>query len=286
MEEHLEELATGIAPLFEAIAPDAYYNQVLSPLKATLKAKTDYNVIYFNIQIAFESQDLNCRIGRGMGRPFSGVTACLDFCAHSHKDLHNINNGTTVVVTLTKCRDWRVRSDDQQLHVLPMYSIAPFDEFGNVCQQYSKIISGQIDVLNKFPTIKRSISNKTNNYSKQNQKNCIKSKQNITFYNNLEEKEVSGEIFEYYSDNEYSFEDQSMGGLAIALSHRSVLFECAKHEIHATTGVQRPNRLQPSRISLVFYQHRSLNHPKHGSIREKSYKKPKKQNKTNLNKSL
>nr|XP_040035086.1 methylcytosine dioxygenase TET3 [Gasterosteus aculeatus aculeatus] len=438
IEGNLQSLATDLAPLYKRLAPEAFQNQVEN-----------------------EAAGGDCRLGVREGRPFSGVTACVDFCAHAHKDTHNMNNGSTVVCTLTKEDNRAVRNipEDEQLHVLPLYKISDRDEFGHVEGQWDKIRSGALQVLSAFPREVRlqaepvksarkirqearlkaqadklekklgltpltpgKVKNETpkkepqglyasyrlpprpastgrypaegNPTSTYNQSTSsyptlgaevtpqkklttpnhhglpgLQSGQNGSALNyktvsdgmdgyspasgdqrvripphdalsdyphtfktephevhcspllrpspsgsapphssfsprptseglfsrlngmhrpaeeatpevgghgfpplsslhlpphspSLEAEEVKQE--EVWSDSEHNFLDRNIGGVAVAPSHGSILIECARRELHATTPILRPNRSHPTRISLVFYQHKSLNEPGHG----------------------
>ena len=68
----------------------------------------------------------------------------------------------------------------------------------------------------------------------------------------------------YETDCSEAIQDPDVGGLALALPHGSLLVEVAKEELHATTALRCPNKLDPCRLGLVFYQHGNLHLPRHG----------------------
>jgi methylcytosine dioxygenase len=105
LESQINELADICAPILKRVAPDCFFNMT-----------------------AFNTPDMVCRLGTGPieERPFSGTSTVVDFCAHAHHDFNNMNNGTTMVVTLLKPenREFGKPHTDRQLHVLPNYRIA------------------------------------------------------------------------------------------------------------------------------------------------------------------
>ena len=58
------------------------------------------------------------------------------------------------------------------------------------------------------------------------------------------------------SEEQKNLTNPNVGGLAIALTHGSIMWEVARQELHATTALKNPNRFKPTRIGIVFYQHR------------------------------
>lgn len=256
-----------MALICKRLAPEAHRNLVVSSLGS------------------------DCRIGLDEEKAFSSVTACLDFCAHNHKDLHNKINGCTAVVSLNKPTHYWQEEGQHQYHVLPNYLVDTTNRANGGLG---------LTVLNKFRSRKRQRSSpvfktragqaKGEDQKKVSAKrkstcggrsaklaklandsglSCFSTGDRPIFKYPANEKNPNcpqsrSFIYEFDSDNEDCFFDDQVGGVGIYLENGSVLLECARHEVHATTPLTKPNRLQPSRVSLVFYQHKNLDKPHHG----------------------
>merc|ERR1719319_1719776 len=126
LENICDLLTDSITPHFAKLAPDCYNNMCL-----------------------FEEVAADCRIGTEEGRPFSGITTVLDYCAHSHKDNNNMIGGCTVVVSLIRPENRggaEVEVEDEQYHVLPLYM-----PDGTEAELEEKMNAGGLDVLSSFP---------------------------------------------------------------------------------------------------------------------------------------
>ena len=113
----------------------------------------------------------------------------------------------------------------------------------------------------------------------ENQQNSISSENHKNYENDYGNEDISTNS----SDHDMRWIEHSMGGVGLALSHGSILIECAKQEVHATTRIKKPNRKEPTRISIVFYQHRLMNAKNHGSEEYRKHVEHKNAQKAALN---
>ena len=246
-----EELTNTVSPAYKVMAPDSFNNMEL-----------------------FDEVATDCRVGAPGNRVFSGVTCVCDFCAHSHKDTNNMIGGATAVVTLLRPEDRDVlEPEDQQFHVLPLYvpedDLEAGDSVGKGLVRLDKF-TRTIAIRNrKKASCKRGRPNAErkrmlDGLSKEGGKGRVNIPQtdgldnslasesdasfNSSFGSNVSSLDGSAadldglmegmKIVTHETDCLEAFEDGEIGGVAFALTHGSVMIECAKQELHATTALR------------------------------------------------
>ncbi|XP_031563601.1 methylcytosine dioxygenase TET2-like [Actinia tenebrosa] len=176
LENTMQDIATFLTPIYKQAAPEAFANQI--------KNKDGFE----------------CRIGNDEGdRPFSGITCCMDFCAHSHKDKQNMDGGATVVCTLLK-PEAGADAEDEQLHVLPMYQL--LDQDGKVASPNyvmpAHMRSPSLDVSSVFKALPKEDKEKSQNAIKTNaedRKEAVAKKEHSPLTENQKNPYINGGVY-------------------------------------------------------------------------------------------
>ena len=132
-----------------------------------------------------------------------GVTVILTLLKPKNRDLKPENRNIKPETGNLKLENRNLESEpkDEQLHVLPHYAPAEnSDEYGSIVAQLKKYESGELKILNQF---ERTL--------------IIRGEKGQT------EMIVKSDCSEVFGE-----ENVDVGGLAIALPHGSLMFECAK----------------------------------------------------------
>ena len=126
-----------------------------------------------------------------------GCTVILTLLKPENRDLKPENRNLE-----SENRDLESEPNDEQLHVLPHYAADQSDEYGSIVAQLKKNETGESKILHQF---ERTLITRATG-EKGETETVVKS----------DCSEVFGE------------ENVDVGGLAIALPHGSLMFECAK----------------------------------------------------------